>query len=160
MILDIHLVVIPKNSDHHRLTGIVLGVVNSSNTRDYPYEVLLGQVFPHQLGHHPKPTDLDLNTPILNVVFHGCNQHRSSGGVYRGTDDACTFRWEWAHIGESKSGIGFPVTRSMSHLSKDAHQWSEACSFLCDTNLIEFDLVKGLQVNKNRTYGGGDRHNR
>src|SRR5699024_11026021 len=107
MVLYFNLICVPKDGHKHRFRWSIFGIINTANTRHNPDEILMPEMFPHQLSHNTQTTDLNLNCPILNIIFHGGNQNRSLAG---GTSAKCRSALE-------KPGLICKAHQGTGHLS-------------------------------------------
>ena len=73
VVLDVDLVLNPKNCNEHWLRDLVSRIVDSTNAGNDPDKILMRKILAHELCHDAQPADLDLDIPVLDVVLHSSN---------------------------------------------------------------------------------------
>lgn len=69
VVLDSNRIRNAENCNSHWIRGPVDGVVYATDTRDNPNKILIGETLAHELGHDAQTTNLDLDSPIFDVLY-------------------------------------------------------------------------------------------
>lgn len=71
---NVDVVRLTHDSDCHRHSQFIHRILDTTNARNHPDQILVFKILTHELSHDTQTSNLDLDVPVLNIVLHRRDQ--------------------------------------------------------------------------------------